>query len=75
MDPNPNSADFIVPPYLMCGCGEPMKLNRDKRVPPVSCPKCRSEMSFDNPEEFNAVVELLYQYWVSCGRPDYAGVE
>lgn len=57
-----------------CSCGEPVKVNRDDRLPPIGCPVCNSEWCFDDPKEFNRVAHVLRRYWLERGRRDYAGL-
>jgi hypothetical protein len=66
---------MTIPEHLICSCGEPMKINLDKRLPPIGCPKCNSEVNFDDPEVFDEVFRLLREYWLRLGRRDYAGLD
>jgi hypothetical protein len=67
--------DIHIPANLICGCGEPMKINRDRGMPPIGCPRCLSEVCIDDPDEFDRVAELLQGYWLCHGRRDYAGLD
>lgn len=62
-----------IPPDLICGCGEPVKINLDRRWSLVGCLKCKTEVHFDDPEDAERVVRLIKNYWLAHGRPDYAG--
>ncbi len=74
MSPDPVEPPLELTEEFFCSCGEPMKLNRDRRLPPIGCPVCNSEWAIDDPEEFGRVVKLLRRYWLERGRRDYAGV-
>jgi hypothetical protein len=75
MEPDSHSQPVIVPENLICGCGEPMKLNRDRQLPPIGCARCNSEANIDDPNERRDVIRLLRQYWLDHGRRDFAGLD
>jgi len=70
-----DSEPIQIPEDLVCGCNEPMKLNRNRRLPPIGCPVCNSEVCIDSPAAFAEVAKMLRRYWLAHGRRDYAGLE
>jgi hypothetical protein len=65
---------FDLTDEFFCGCGEPMKINLDRHLPPIGCPVCNSEWAVDSPKEFKQIADLLRRYWLERGRRDYAGL-
>ncbi len=59
---------------LFCTCGEPMKITGDQGMSPIGCLRCGSHICFDDPQEFDAIFQLLRRYWLEQGRRDYAGL-